>query len=277
MNNDNSSNLCTRMQLQQTDGYCSKCQNTKDLQPQKDDNNNTSPTPSTTYDGLYKKDKRLCNSKHSTKTIIENLSDKKTNSIINIVESTFQLTTNNGSTSKFESMIEAKEYFVRKFSYMGIITSKATNMFNFVCPGSCRNITDIVDYPKYEKFHVDRKAITSIYDTNWLDDSAVNLVLACLNYVSINITKQSVVPKYLFGGSFDGAKVRPDEKLFPNIDAYMKCSSDDETEEMIAKCNDDMKLWFSNEQKAKLSPILDAYSAQSKKISNYITCINIWN
>ena len=198
MNNDNSSNLCTRMQLQQTDGYCSKCQNTKDLQPQKDDNNNTSPTPSTTYDGLYKKDKRLCNSKHSTKTIIENLSDKKTNSIINIVESTFQLTTNNGSTSKFESMIEAKEYFVRKFSYMGIITSKATNMFNFVCPESCRNITDIVDYPKYEKFHVDRKAITSIYDTNWLDDSAVNLVLACLNYVSINITKQSVVPKYLF-------------------------------------------------------------------------------
>ena len=34
---------------------------------------------------------------------------------------------------------------------------------------------------------------------------------------------------------------------------------------MIAKCNRDMKLWFSNEQKAKLSSILDAYSAQSKK------------
>ena len=300
IDNDNSNSSCTKKQssctkkqLQQRDGYCTECRKEKDLQPQKNDNNNTSPlptspsdssvvvsnvlsTPSTSHHALYKKDKRFSNPKHTNDIFIEELSSKKSTSIIKIIESTYQLSTNM-SNNKFKSMDEAKEYFARKFSYMTQISAPQTNMFNFLCPTSCRNKSDIVDYPKYEKFHVDRDAITSIYDTNWLNDSAVNLVLTCLNFVSIKTTKKLDVPKFLYGSSFDGTKVRPDERIFPNIQAYMECDPGDETDEMIAKCNDDMKLWYSNEQKVKLSSILDAYSREKKIISNYITCINIWN
>ena len=220
LDNDNTNSLCTKMQFQKHSGYCTMCLNDsqyqKDLQSQKDDNNNTSPlsttttnssviisnissTTSTHLNPFYRKDWQHCNLKHTTETIIETLSPKQSTSIINIAESTYQLK-NNVSINKFETMAKAKDYFTRKFSYMTLDSSSKTNIFNFNCPRSCQK-SHTIDYPIYEKFHIDTDAINSIFDTNWLNDSAINLVLACLNFVSINTTKKSVVKQYTFNNN----------------------------------------------------------------------------
>lgn len=292
LDNNNVKSICTKIQLNNSSGFCVKCKD--NFQSQQNNHNNTSPisidtsnssviiskvssTASTSHNTYYKMNQRYCDPKHTTETIIETLLPKKSNAIIKIIESTYFSDSNN-LVNKFKTMDEAKEYFARTFSYMTLNSQSNSNIFNFNCPISCKQISDSVHkYPIYEKFHIDMKAIESIFDNNWLNDSAVNLVLACLNFMSIYTSTKSVVPEFLYGSSLDGNLIRPDGKLFPNIKAYLESKEEDENEEMISKCQHDMKLWYCNEKKNKLSAILDAYSAKGKKISNYITCINISN
>ena len=221
----------------------------------------------------YNEHKRLCNPDHGIKNIIEVLSTSHLNNVINIVDSTFGFNMKTVQ-SKFNNMKQAKEYFTRMFSYMNSEQS-CLDIFDFKYPMSCIQLIDGVTLSSLNTLRMDMKGIRTLYDNGWLNDSVMNLLMECLNIVNISTITKANVPDYVFGSTFDADYVIPDDTKYPYIKAFLKVSVDEETVELRAQCESEVKSWYCSHKKGKLSKILDAFYSRGQSLTNYVTCVNL--
>ena len=174
---------------------------------------------------------------------------------------------------RFHEMKSAKEHFTRKFAF--IQEGDQWDLLNFKYPKSCQHYHSPTD--KYDLLYIDLHGVKKLYDDQWLNDQSINFFMSLLNLANISTTPRSDVPKFVFVNTYDADFLLPSSAAFPSINKLLDIPNEDETEDLWNIVREEVKEWYCNIGKKKLSKLLDAYDARGKVIRNYVTCVNLSN
>ena len=264
---------CFKQQERNDEGFCNTCSSKPSAIRLRNPGPSTNlPNDVTTQNTLGTYVRCSTKTQSSSTALVQQFSHAQMeDSIIKIIES-IDKKQDEQTILDFVNMDAAKVYFIRKFTYCDHMKTK--NLFEFLDPTASMSSVeeDDDDDLLYNKFFIDIDSAKTLYDTEYLNDICIDLFMKCFNLVMVtSCPRTQQVPDYLFGSCQDQNFIVPQVEVFRNIYRYLDAS--EVTEDLSARCTEDVRAWYCNNRKNNVSNLLDAY----RDIKNYVTCINLSN